>query len=101
MSVAERAPAHQLGDEVDGVVVAPGLVQRDDPRVRQPRGRLRLALGPRARRGVVRRDPLDGDGAVEALVVGEPHDAEAAGPEAPQRAGSGRGRPEGPRRPGP
>ena len=80
---AERSPAHQLGDEVDGVVVAPGLVQRDDPGVREPRGRLRLALGPRARRGVVRRDPLDGDDAVEALVVREPHDAEAAGAEAP------------------
>ena len=52
--------------------------------MREPRGRLRLALGARARAGVVRRDALDGDDAVEALVVREPHDAEAARPEAPQ-----------------
>ena len=82
---AERAAPHQLGDEVHRAVVAAGLVEGDDPGVLQPRGRLRLALGPRARRGVVRRDPLDGDDAVQALVVREPHDAEAAGPEAPQQ----------------
>ncbi len=81
---AERSPPHQLRDEVHRALVAPGLVQGDNPGVLEPRGRLRLALGPGARRGVVRRDPLHGDDAVEALVVREPHDAEAAGPEAPQ-----------------
>ena len=42
--LGERATAHELGDEVDGLVVAAGLVQRDDRGVRQPRGRKRLAL---------------------------------------------------------
>ena len=47
---ASVCAAHELGDQVDGVVVAAGLVERDDRRVRQPRGGQRLALGPRARR---------------------------------------------------
>ena len=79
--VAERAPADELGDEVDGVVVAARLVERDDPGVRQARGGLGLALGARADRGVVDGDALDRDGALEALVVREPDDAEAARPQ--------------------
>ena len=83
MQLGERRARDELGDEVDGLVVAAGLVQRDDRRVRQPRG----GAAPRARRA--RRaaascigDALDRDGAVEALVVGQPDDAEAARAEA-------------------
>ncbi len=43
--VAERVAADELGDEVDGVLVAARLVERDDRRVRQPRRGERLALG--------------------------------------------------------
>ena len=78
MQLGQRAPAHELGDQVDGLVVAPGLVEGDDPRVRQARRGARLALGARRHRGVVHRDALDRDGALEVLVLGQPHDAEAA-----------------------
>ena len=47
--LAEGVAAHELGDEVDGLVVAAGLVERDDRRVRQARRGQRLALGPRGR----------------------------------------------------
>ena len=42
----------------------------------------RLALGARGDLAVVQLDPLDGDHAVELLVVGQPDDAERAVPEA-------------------
>ena len=76
--LGQRAPAHELGDQVEGLVVAPGLVEGDDPRVRQARRRARLALGADRHRVVVHRDALDRHGALEALVLGQPHDAEAA-----------------------
>ena len=80
--VGERRPLDELGDEVDGVLVAAGLVERDDPGVRQPRGGERLALA--AAVGVVAdRDPLDGDVALEVLVVGELDDAHPARAEPP------------------
>ena len=83
--LVERAPAHQLGDEVDRVVVAAGLVQRDDAGVRQPRRGERLAL--RARRVLPHdADALQRDRAVQLLVVREPDDAEAARAEAPDQA---------------
>ena len=75
--VGERRPLDELGDEVDGVLVAAGLVQRDDARVRQPRGGQRLALA--AAVGVVADgDPLDGDVALEVLVAGAVDDAHPA-----------------------
>src|SRR3954469_2376756 len=83
--LAERAAPDELGDEVHRAVVAPGLVQGDDAGVRQPRGRLRLALGSPPGRCGVARDALDRPHAVEALAPGEPHDAEAARPQAPQQ----------------
>ena len=58
--------------------VAARLVQRDDPRVLQPRGGERLALGARGDVLVVQFDALHGDDAVQALVVREPDDAERA-----------------------
>ena len=72
----EGAPAHELGDEVHGVVVVPGLEEGDDPVVGQTGGGERLPL--RARPGALPldRDPLDRDGAVELLVVGQPHGPE-------------------------
>ena len=85
LEVAERAAAHELGDEVPRLVVVAGLVERDDPRVREPRGRQRLALGARVLLAV-ERDALDRDGAVEPLVVGQPDRAEAAAAEAPHQA---------------
>ena len=42
--VGERRPLDELGDEVDGVLVAAGFVERDDPGVREPRGGQGLAL---------------------------------------------------------
>ena len=74
----QRAPAHELGDEVEGLVVATGLVEGDDPRMRQARRRARLPLGPCRHRVVVHGDALDRHGALEALVLGQPHHAEAA-----------------------
>jgi hypothetical protein len=52
----------------------------------QPGRRLGLALGAGAGGGVVDLDALDRDDAAEALVAGEPDDAEAARPEAAQEA---------------
>ena len=73
----EGRPADELGDEVDGLVVATRLEQRHDRRVREPGRRQRLALGAR-RRTPGERDPLDGHRPVEALVVGHPDGPEAA-----------------------
>ena len=84
--VRERAAADQLGHEVDGVLVAAGLVQRHDPRMLEPRRRERLALGARRDLRVVQLDPLDGDHAIETLVVREPHDAEGSGAEPARQA---------------
>ena len=81
----ERAAAHELGDEVVGLVVAAGLVERDDPRVREPRGGQRLALGAVAL-AAFERDALDRDGPVEAQVVGQPDRPEAARAEASEHA---------------
>ena len=78
--VGERRALDELGDEVDGVLVAAGLEERDDPGVRQPRGGQRLALA--AAVGVVAdRDPLDRDVALEVLVAGAVDDAHPAGAE--------------------
>ena len=76
----ERRAADELGDQVGAVVVSPGLVERDDVRVLEPRGRLRLALET-ARVDALAQHDLDRHLAVEALVVGLPHRAEAAGAE--------------------
>ena len=80
--LGERAPADELGHEVDRVLVAAGLVQRDDPGVRQARRRERLALA--ALLAVeLDRDPLDGDVALEVLVAREVHDAHPPGADPP------------------
>ena len=85
LEVAERPPAHELGDQPPRLLVVAGLVERDDRRVREPRGGERLALGARVL-AALERDALDRDGAVQALVVGEPDHAEAAAAEAPDQA---------------
>ena len=55
------------------------LVQADDARMVEPRGRARLALGPRdAGAAVLARDHLHGHVALEPLVVRQPDDAESA-----------------------
>ena len=83
--LVEGAPAHQLGHEVDRVVVATCFVEGDDAGVCEPRGRERLPL--RARRILPRHaDALERDRAVELLVVCEPDDAEPAGSEAAHEA---------------
>ena len=70
----EGGPLDELGDEVDGVVVAAGFEERDDAGMREPRGGERLALA--AAVGVVAdRDALDGDVALEVLVAGAVDDA--------------------------
>ncbi len=75
--LGERRPLDELGHEVDGVLVAAGFVERDDPGVRQAGGGEGLALA--AAVGVVAdRDPLDGDVALEVLVAGAIDDAHAA-----------------------
>ena len=50
---------------------------RDDAGVVEPCGRARLALDPLPAAALAR-DRLDGDLALELLVPGQPHDAEAA-----------------------
>jgi hypothetical protein len=82
LEVGERVAADELGDQPPRLVVVAGLVERDDPRVREPCRRERLALGARVL-AAVERDALDRHRAVEALVVREPHDAEAAAAEPP------------------
>ncbi len=76
--LVERVAADELGDEVDRPVVAAGLEQRDDRRVRQAGGGQRLLLGPRGGGAAGDRDPLDGDEALEALVARQPDRAEPA-----------------------
>ena len=80
--VRERRPLHELGDQVVAVLVAAGLVQRHDPRVVEPGGGQRLALGT----PVGARHRLDRHRAVQALVAGQPHGAEAAGPQPVRQA---------------
>ena len=53
--LCKARPADRLGDEVVGVLVGPGLIQRDDRRVAEPRRRDRLAPGPPALLPAVRR----------------------------------------------
>jgi hypothetical protein len=81
LEVGQRAAADELGREVERLVVVARVVQRDDPRVAEPGGGQRLALGPR-RAPAVDRDPLQRDRPVEALVVREPDRPEAARAEA-------------------
>ena len=82
LELRERPAADELGDEHPAVVVAAGLVQRDDRRVPQPCGGERLARGALAglvaRALGVHRDALDRHVAVEVLVVGLVDDAHAA-----------------------
>ena len=62
------------------------LVQRDDRRVRQARGRERLPRGTLAVAVGAERDTLDRDLAMQELVVRAPDDAEAAGAETFEQA---------------
>ena len=80
--VGQRRPADELGDEMHGVLVAAGLVERDDRRVAEARSGERLAVGARGDLMVVQLDPLDGDHAVQLLVVGQPDDPEGTVSEA-------------------
>ena len=104
--VREGVPRHQLregltidelGDEIEGVVVDVGLVQRHDRRMGQTRRRERLAgsalaglrrcvvpVGDRHLRG--QRYPLERDLAVQQLVIRPPDNAEPARAEALDQA---------------
>ena len=73
----ERRAADELGDEVARLLVGAGLVERDDARMAEARGGLRLALGALGI-AVVERNALERDRAVQALVMGEPDRPEAA-----------------------
>ena len=79
--LGECIAVDQLADQVEGVVDCAGLVQRDDRRVRQARGGQRLARRPLAVPVGTQPDPLDGDLAMQELVAGAPHLAEAAAAE--------------------
>src|SRR3712207_6750582 len=70
---------HELGDQIDVVVVRAHLVQRHDSGMVEPRRRQRLALDSGAP-GIapLTRDDLHRHIALELLVVGPPDDAEAA-----------------------
>ena len=73
----------QLGDQVEGVLLGARLVQDDDRRVRQARSGERLAACALAVDRIPtrpERDPLDRHLAVQQLVVGAPHHAEAPAP---------------------
>ncbi|MFN8131769.1 MAG: hypothetical protein U0R70_09495 [Solirubrobacteraceae bacterium] len=80
--LVERSAFHELGNEVVGLLVRAGLVQRHDARVAEARRRERLARGPLVVAGGGPRDDLDRHEALEGLVAREPHRAEAAGPQA-------------------
>ena len=73
----ERAAAHQLGHEVDLVLVEGQLVDGDDARMVQPGGRARLALDPLPA-PALERHRLDGHLALELLVPRQPDHAEPA-----------------------
>ncbi len=76
LELCEGAPLDQLGDQVAGAVLLPGVVDRDDPRVLQAGGGHRLAPRPQ-RRGAVGGDHLDRHIAVQRLVEGLVDRAEA------------------------
>ena len=79
--VGEGRALDQLGDEQRVAVLLAHLIERDDPRVVEPRRRLRLAQHPPA--GLTARlDRLDRDGALEPPVPGLVDDAEAAAADA-------------------
>ena len=80
--LGEGVALDQLGDQVEGVLLGTGLVQGDDRGMGQAGGGERLARGSLAVFAGGERDRLDGHFAVEQLVVGAPHDPEAAGTEA-------------------
>ncbi len=66
----DRAAVDELGDQVARRLVLPGVEDRDDPGMVEPAGGERLALGPRRVAADARRDDLDRDGALQALVGG-------------------------------
>ena len=85
LELREGRPADELGDEDPAVLVAARLVEGDDRRMTEARGRdglARRALARLVARALgVHRDALDRDVAVEVLVVRLPHDAHAAAAE--------------------
>jgi hypothetical protein len=84
-----QGPAvHELGDQVDRVAVAAGLVQADDAGVRQPGRGDRLALGAHVEIAVDG-DPLDRHVALQVLVVRPVDDPHPAGAEALAQAVAG------------
>ena len=84
--LGEGVAVDQLGDQVEGVLLGACLVQGDDRGMRQTGGGERLAGGALAILAGGKRDHLDGDLAVEQLVVSAPHHPEAAGAEALEQA---------------
>ena len=76
----QRAARHELGHEIEVVLVRPQLVEGHDPGVVQPGGGARLAFRPLV--AVLARDDLHGHVALELLVARLPNRTEAAGPEA-------------------
>ena len=78
----ERGAFDQLGDQVHGAVADARLVQRHDRGVRQAGARERLTHRPLAVVPGSEGDPLQGHLALQQLVRGPPHDAEAARAEA-------------------
>ena len=73
--LSEGSPPNQLRDQIDVVLVGGQLVDADDPRVVQPRGRPGLALHALAGAALAR-DHLDGHLALQLLVPGEPYNPE-------------------------
>ena len=86
--LVERRAVDQLGDQVGALVVDRRLVQSHDPGMGEPRGRPRLALeAPTATPNHARAgQDLDGDLAVQALVVGQPNRGEPTRAQAPAQA---------------
>ena len=78
----ERLALDELGDQVHGAVLGARLVQGDDRRMAKARGDERLAHRPLAVPARAEGDALERHLAVQELVVGAPHHAEAARPEA-------------------
>src|ERR1700722_2173250 len=85
----KRRSVDHLRDQVEGILVRAGLVQRHDRRVREPRRSVRLARGPLTVLLGGQRNTLDRDGTIKLLVVCTPHGAKATGAEAlPQQVAS-------------
>ncbi|CAB4338448.1 unannotated protein [freshwater metagenome] len=65
---AQRPASNQLRNEIDGISVPPGLMQRDDAWVVETRGGNRFALGAGRHLGIMGFNPFDRHDAIKPFV---------------------------------